>query len=57
MLCKRCMTIMEPGTSYEHKKGQDEPSHRRYFECGKCHERVYANISNFQEMLEKVKEK
>ena len=57
MLCKRCMTIMEPGTSYEHKKEQDKPSHRRYFECGKCYERVYANIPNFQEMLERNKEK
>lgn len=57
MLCNRCMVVMEPGTSYEHKKGQDKPSHRRYFECGKCHDRVYTNTPNFQEMLERVKEK
>lgn len=57
MLCKRCMTVMESGTSYEQKKGQGKPSHRRYFECGKCHDRVYTNTPNFQEMLERVKEK
>lgn len=57
MLCNRCMVVMESGTSYEQKKGQGKPSHRRYFECGKCHDRVYANTPNFQEMLERVKEK
>lgn len=38
---------MVAGTSYE------KASHRRYFECGKCHDRVYTNAINFQEMLEK----
>ena len=57
MQCKRCMVVMGPGTRYEQQKGRDNPSHRRYFECGKCRERVYVNIPNFQEMLEKVREK
>ena len=57
MLCNRCMVVMKPGTSYEQKRGQGSPSHQRYFECGKCHDRVYTNTPNFQEMLERVKEK
>lgn len=57
MLCKRCMIVMETGTSYEQRKNQNKPSHRRYFECGKCHDRVYTNASNFQEMLLKESNK
>lgn len=55
MLCKRCMTVMEPGTRYEQQKGQYAPSHRRYFECRNCHDKVYVNTLNFQEMLENVR--
>lgn len=55
MQCKRCMAVMESGTTYEQRKGRDKPLHRRYFECGKCHDRVYVNTLNFQEMLEKVR--
>lgn len=57
MLCKRCMTVMGMGTSYEQRKGRDRPSHKRYFECGKCHDRVYTNAVNFQEILEKESNK
>lgn len=57
MLCKRCMTVMKIGTSYEQKKGQNKPSHRRYFECSKCHDRVYTNAPNFQEILVKESNK
>ena len=57
MLCKRCMVVMGTGTGYEQRKGQDQPSHKRYFECGKCHDRVYANVPNFQELLFKESEK
>lgn len=57
MLCKRCMVVMETGTRYEQKKGQDRPSHRRYFECGKCYDKIYTKAPNFQEMLIKESEK
>lgn len=57
MLCNRCMTVMGTGTRYEQRKGQDRPSHKRYFECRKCHDRVYANAPNFQELLVKESEK
>lgn len=58
MLCKRCMVVMEPGTRYEQQKGQGKPAHRRYFECRKCHDRVYyVNTLNFQGMLENVRKK
>lgn len=51
------MVVMGTGTRYEQKKGQDKPSHRRYFECGKCHDKIYTNSLNFQEMLKKESEK
>ena len=51
------MTVMGTGTRYEHKKGQDKSSYRRYFECRKCHDRIYTNASNFQEMLARESEK
>ncbi len=57
MLCKRCMTVMRTGTRYEQNKGQNRPSHRRYFECNKCHDMVYTNALNFQEMLMKESDK
>ena len=57
MLCRRCMTAMRTGTRYEQRKGQDRPSHRRYFECGKCRDRVYTNSPNFQEAMVKASEK
>ena len=55
MLCRRCMVVMAIGTRYESRKGQDQHSHKRYFECRTCHNRVYTNAANFQELL--VKEK
>ncbi len=45
------MTVMGTGTRYEQNRGQNKPSHRRYFECGKCHDRIYTNALNFQEIL------
>lgn len=57
MLCRKCMTVMETGTRYEQRKGQDHPSHKRYFECGKCHDRVYVKVPDFQEVLVKVSKK
>lgn len=51
MLCKRCMTVMRGGTIYE-QGGHDRSFHKRYFECKKCHDRVYTNAPNFQECLD-----
>lgn len=51
------MIVMRTGTSYEQKKGQDNPSHRRYFECGKCHDKIFTNTPNFQEILVRESEK
>lgn len=51
MVCKRCMIVMKSGTRYEKKKGQDRPSYKKYFECNKCHDRVYINKSNFQDFF------
>lgn len=58
MLCKRCMVVMAPGTTYyEKKKGEDDKKgikHRRFCECPKCKERIYNNSTNFQEIMEQV---
>lgn len=48
---------MGAGTRYEQRKERDKPSHRRYFECGKCHDRIYTNSANFQEMLKRESKK
>lgn len=48
MLCKKCMIVMEPGTTYE--KGKDgKPSARRFHKCKKCHDKVYTKEYNSQE--------
>lgn len=53
MLCKRCMTVMKTGTTYEQKK-DDKPSIRRFHECKKCHDKVYTKEPNFQEYMSKA---
>ena len=45
------MTVMGAGTRYEQGKDQRNPSYKRYFECSKCHERVYTDAPNFQEII------
>lgn len=40
MLCKKCMTVMKTGTTYEQNK-EGKSSARRYRECNKCHDKVY----------------
>lgn len=57
MICRRCLTVMGSGTRYEKKKGHDSPYYKRYFECKKCHDRVYTNAPNFQECMSKASEK
>ncbi len=56
MICKKCMTVMETGTTYEQNKN-GKHSARRYNECKKCGDRVYTNEPNFQECIIKVSEK
>ena len=56
MLCKRCMTVMGTGTTYEQKK-DGKTSARRFHECKKCHGKVYTKEPNFQEYINKASEK
>lgn len=56
MLCKRCMTVMESGTTYEQYK-DGKYSARRYHECKKCHDKTYTKELNFQECMSKASEK
>lgn len=56
MLCKRCMTVMETGTTYEQNK-DGKPSVRRFHECKKCYDKVYTKEMNFQEYMNKASEK
>lgn len=57
MLCKRCMTVMETGTTYEQRKNGGKPSARRFYECKKCHDKVYVREPNFQEYMSKASKK
>ncbi len=58
MLCKRCMTVMRTGTTYEQKK-DGKSSFKRYYECKnkKCRHRVYTKEANFQEFMSRASEK
>lgn len=56
MLCKRCMTVMGTGTTYEKKK-DGKSSARRYHECKKCGDRVYTKEPNFQKCMSKELER
>lgn len=56
MLCKRCMTVMGTGTTYEHDKN-DRSLARRFYECKKCHDKVYTKEPNFQECMSKASER
>lgn len=53
MLCKRCMSTMGTGTTYEQKK-DGKLSSRRFHECKKCHDKVYTKEHNFQECVSKA---
>lgn len=56
MLCKRCMTVMEVGTRYEQNK-DGRSSARRFYECKKCHDKIYTKEQNFQEYMSKASER
>lgn len=55
MICKRCMSEMEPGTTYEKSK-DGKPSAKRFHECKKCHDKVYTKEPSFQECMSKASE-
>lgn len=55
MLCKRCMTVIRTGTTYEQGKG-GKTSARRFHECKKCHGKVYTKEPNFQDYINKASE-
>lgn len=57
MICRKCMAVMKSGTSYEKRKGEGRPSARRFHECRKCGDKIYANESNFIECLKSVSDK
>lgn len=50
MLCNRCLIMMKPGTSYQHKNGK--VISKKYDECPKCHDRKYINSLIVNELLE-----
>lgn len=56
MLCKRCMTVMETGTTYEQNK-EGKSLAKRFHECKKCHDKVYTKEPNFQKYMSKASEK
>lgn len=47
MLCKTCNIIMRTGISFEQKKGKNLSKY--YFECPKCHNKIYTYNANFQD--------
>lgn len=49
------MTVMVAGTTYERSR-DGKSSARRYYECKKCHDKVYTKEPNFQECMSKVLE-
>lgn len=57
MLCKRCMTVMRSGTTYEQRKDNGKSSAKRFHECKKCGDRVYTHEPNFQEYIREASEK
>lgn len=56
MQCKRCMTVMATGTAYE-RRGDGKSSARRFYECKKCHDKIFTKEPNFQECMSKASQK
>lgn len=50
------MTVMKTGTTYEQNK-DGRSSTRRFYECKKCHDKIYTKEPNFQECMSKASEK
>ena len=61
MLCKNCNVVMSiTGTTYQKKRdrdGRNKSTYKRYNECPKCHDKIYNNSANFQEILVNISEK
>lgn len=53
MQCKRCMVIMTSGTTYERRK-DGKTSSKRFYECKKCHDKIYTKEPNFQEYIDRL---
>ena len=56
MLCKRCMTVMATGTTYEQRR-DGKSSERRFHEWKKCHDKIYTKEPNFQWCMSNASEK
>lgn len=56
MICKRCMTVMEAGTTYEQSRDGRSLT-KRFRKCKKCGDKVYTREPNFQECMKKASEK
>lgn len=50
------MTVMVAGTTYEQRK-DGGLSARRFYECKKCHDKVYTKEPNFQECMSKASDR
>lgn len=57
MLCRKCLVVMETGTTYEQNKENGKSLARRYHECKKCNNRVYTKEPNFQEYMDEAVKK
>lgn len=56
MLCKICMNVMETGITYEQNK-ERKSSAKRFYECKKCHDKIYTKELNFHKFLSKASER
>lgn len=52
MLCKKCMTVMETGTTYEQNK-DGKASAKRFYECKKCYNKIYTKDPNLKKYMKK----
>lgn len=57
MLCKKCMTVMKSGTTYEQKKEDNKSLARRFYRCNNCHDKIYTKEPNFQEYMSRALQK
>lgn len=48
MLCKKCLIVMNTGTTYTMEKDGKE-SAKRFCECKRCGDRIYTKESSLQE--------
>lgn len=48
------MTVMGTGTTYEWRKGDNNPLAKRFYECKKCRDRVYTIEPNLQKCMNDV---